>query len=136
MKNRVNRRLIGLLITIFLVVQPIFAFAQVMPDNTQVMPDNPMSPVAAKEASNSHAHAMHSATAVDMEEGMACGGMAQQDCSIASSGACSGLFSALVSQDLLASFRLTSDQVPSVGHHRYISVVLDSLTPPPDSLAV
>lgn len=79
------------------------------------------------------ANEQHNAS-MNSEQGTACGDMTPAGCTLAASlGSCSTMISALVSAKdnvpTQSSFELNSLPL----HDRYLSIILDTLTPPPNS---
>ncbi len=68
------------------------------------------------------------------EQGTACGDMAPAGCTLAASlGSCSTMISALVSEKDSVPAHSSSDLNTLHPHDRYLSIILDTLTPPPNS---
>ncbi|WP_417530733.1 hypothetical protein [Marinobacter lipolyticus] len=79
-------------------------------------------------ANEQHNASMHS------EQGTACGDMTPAGCTLAASlGSCSTMISALVSAKDNVPTQSSSELNSLHPHDRYLSIVLDTLTPPPNS---
>lgn len=111
-----------------MVMLPVLAFGQSSQEMTE--PSSRTMHMAMMDccAKEQHNASMHS------EQGMACGDMTPAGCTLAASlGSCSTMISALVSAKDNVPTQSSSELNSLHPHDRYLSVVLDTLTPPPNS---
>lgn len=133
MGHPLPRKSMLLLIAMFLVIQPMLVVAQVLPGQVGHSPEQPMA--AMEHCPSSSAEPLQSGSQ-ETEESCA-GGMSLQDCSLAANqGSCTPPLTALIPGGITPDTRLTSGQAFSNRDNRYRSVVLDTLTPPPNSSLV
>lgn len=111
-----------------MVMQPWLAFGQSMAETTE-----PHSPAHQMAAMDCCANGLEAAERG--EQAMPCGDMAPADCTLAAGlGSCSAMLSVLLTEK--TDFPAQSGPGPVHRHPQggYLSIILDTLTPPPNSL--
>lgn len=124
-----------LLIGLLMVIQPLFVVAQSLPDHTQ---NHSMEQrMVTMACCSGHELSMPSDQLSSNQAGMTCGDIPLQDCSLAANqGSCTPPLAALIPGGVTPDTRLTAGQRFSNRDNGYRSVVLDTLTPPPNSSSV
>lgn len=121
------KALVNLLLLI-MAIQPVLAFAQFTADATE--PPARFSQLATMDCCNAGL-ALNNGRS---EQNMVCGDMASADCAVAATqGNCGTMLCALVSVKAVAPVQSLSDPARFPPHEGYISIILDTLTPPPNT---
>jgi hypothetical protein len=116
------------LLLLIMAIQPVLAFGQFTADTLE--PPAHFSQMATMDCCS----AGFAGTNGHSEQGMACGDMASADCAVAANqGSCGAMLCALVSEKAVAPVQYLSDPACRRPHEGYLSVILDTLTPPPNS---
>jgi hypothetical protein len=116
------------LLLLIMAIQPVLAFGQFTADATE--PPARFSQMAMMDCCNADL----ASTNGHLEQNMACGDMASADCAVAATqGNCGTVLCALVSEKAVAPVQSLSDPAHRRPHEGYLSIILDTLTPPPNS---
>ncbi|WP_148863293.1 hypothetical protein [Marinobacter fonticola] len=129
MPHQTIRQAVIHLLLLIMAMQPVLAFGQFKADPTE--PSLKAHQVAMTDCCDNTGL---DTTTAHLEQDMACGDMATADCALAANlGSCGGMLSVLVPEK--ADLPAQSSSGPA--HHRprggYLSIILDTLTPPPNS---
>tara|TARA_R100001039_G_C1837082_1_gene99114 strand:- start:1126 stop:1557 length:432 start_codon:yes stop_codon:yes gene_type:complete len=112
------------LLLLIMAIQPVLAFGQFTADRAE--PPARFGQMAMVDCWGASTDGLS-------EQDMACGDMASTDCAIAANqGSCGAMLSALVSEKAALPVQCSSDPTPLRPREVYLSVILDTLTPPPD----
>lgn len=108
-------------------IQPVLAFGQFTTETTQ-------SPSWAGEVMMGCCDSGLTSTAGHSEKDAACGDMTSADCALAASlGSCGAMLSALISEKDYPPAQSSSGSTHLHTLDGYLSIILDTLTPPPNS---
>jgi len=120
------KALVNLLLLI-MAIQPVLAFGQFTTETTQ-------SPSWSDEVMMGCCDSGLTSTAGQSEKDSACGDMASADCALAASlGSCGAMLSALISEKDYPPAQSSSGSTLLHTLDGYLSIILDTLTPPPNS---
>lgn len=123
----IHKAVINLLLLI-MAMQPVLAFGQFTTEPTDAHSRADQMAMMACCDDGLHELSGHS------EQDMACGGMASADCTLAASlGSCGAMLFALVPEKAGAPTQPVTSLKPLHPHDSYLSIILDTLTPPPNS---
>ncbi|MDC8454723.1 MULTISPECIES: hypothetical protein [Marinobacter] len=128
MPRSITPKAIVNLLLLIMVIQPVLAFGQFTADATE----HParFSQLATMDCCNAGLASNNGRS----EQNMACGDMTSVDCAIAANqGNCGTMLCALVSEKAVAPVQSLSDPAHRRPHEGYLSIILDTLTPPPNS---